>query len=391
MVTINKKGAAFGGALLAVFTLLIASHFIIAQDELARQYTISQYQQTTCGVGGTCATGSVLDPTTARAPSGVTELDPVSSFDNIIDQTADATQSPIFPGGSERIELIGLITKVDSFGNRITQTVTIEVPTLSVVLDPSTGFDISTGLIEAELIVKTENELAQVNTIGSFSYELNGNTVETYSLSDIGRTNNKGERTITQTQPLIFSFAKHIGTFTEDGLSTITFKINDITIEKDGVKFGISDSEFYTAQFFKSDVITKITNEEGGEDIIFPVDDQIKICAQNSFVTFDGEVIPDVVPNAIPHPPMGKVTLLSPDGTSEVIFQAVGEGSCSSATECSSSCTFTNISRNSIYELEFTDPIAVTSFKTPFSQKNYYFSCYFTDETKQARNCSLEP
>jgi len=390
MASINKKGATFGIILLAIPVLLIGSHFIIAEDELARQYTIREFQQTTCGIGGTCITNSVLDPATARAPDGVTELDTVSSTDNIIDQTADATQSPIFPGGSESMELIGVITKVDSFGNRVTKIVSIELPTLSVVLDPETGFDISTGIIEAALIIKTE-PLVQINTVGTFSFVLNGKTVETFVVNDIGRTNSDGERRINDDIPIFFSFAKHVDQFTDDGLSTISLFIDDLVIEKTPDRFGITDSEFYTAQFFKSDAITKVTNEEGGEDIIFPIDDQIKICAQNTFIPFATEEESFGDPIAVPHPPMGMVTLTNPDGTSEVIFQAVGEGTCASTTECESTCTFTDISRNSFYELEYTDPILLTNFTTPFSQKNYAFSCWYTDETKIARNCNIQP
>jgi len=390
MASINKKGATFGIILLAIPVLLIGSHFIIAEDELARQYTIREFQQTTCGIGGTCATNSILDPATARAPEGVIELDPISSTDNIIDQTADATQSPIFPGGSESMELIGVITKVDSFGNRVTETVSIKLPTLSVVLDPETGFDISTGLIEATIIVKTD-PLTNIEFAGSFSYLLNGVEVEQYDVNDIGRTNNNGERVVNSDVPVFFSFAKHVDQFTEDGLSEIVLFINGIEIQKDNSRFGITDSEFYTAQFFKSDVITKITNEEGGDDIIFPIDDQIKICAQNSFIPFATEEDIFGDPVAIPHPPMGTVILINSDGTSEVIFQGVGEGTCSTTTECASTCTFTDISRNSFYELEYADPILLTNFTTPFSQKNYAFSCWYTDETKVARNCNIQP
>ena len=390
MASINKKGAAFGGILITVVVLLIGSHFIIAQDELAQQYTAKEFQQTICGIGGTCATGSVLDPATARAPANVVELDPVSSSDNIIDQTADATQSPIFPGGSESMELIGVITKVDSFGNRVTEVVSIELPTLSVVLDPETGFDISLGIIEAALIIKTE-PLVQINTVGTFSFVLNGQTVETFVINDIGRTNSDGERRINDDNPIFFSFAKHVDQFTNDGLSTISLFIDDLVIEKTPDRFGITDSEFYTAQFFKSDAITKVTNEEGGDDIIFPIDDQIKICAQNTFIPFATEEESFGDPIAVPHPPMGMVTLTNPDGTSEVIFQAVGEGTCTSTTECASTCTFTDIRRNSFYELEYTDPILLTNFTTPFSQKNYAFSCWFTDETQVARNCNIQP
>jgi len=386
----SKKGVAFGGMMAVVVTLLFASHFIIAQDELARQYSASQFTQTTCGIDGTCATGSVLDPATARAPQGVTELDPISSVDNIIDQTADATQSPIFPGGSESMELIGIITKVDSFGNRVTQVVSIELPTLSVVLDPATGFDISTGIIEAVLIIKTE-PLVQLNTVGTFNFVLNGQIVETFRINDIGRTNSDGERRINDSTPIFFSFAKHVDQFTEDGLSTVSLVIEDIVIEKTPDKFGITDSEFYTAQFFKSDVVTKITNEEGGDDIIFPIDDQIKICAQNSFIPFATEEESFGDPVAIPHPPMGTVILINPDGTTDVIFQGVSEGTCTNSTTCDSTCTFTDISRNSFYQLEFNDPILLTNFTTPFSQKNYYFSCFYTDEVKTARFCNLQP
>jgi len=390
MASINKKAAGFGGILLAVVVLLIGSHFIIAQDELARQYTFGQYQQQNCGIGGTCATGSVLDPRTARAPQNVVELDVISSFDNIIDQTADATQSPIFPGGSESMELIGVIVKQDSFGNRVTEVVSIELPTLSVVLDPKTGFDISTGILEATIVVKTD-PLTQISSQGSFNYVLNGQIVERYRIADIGLTNNDGERVITQQMPLIFSFAKHVNQFTEDGLSTVSLVIEDLVIDKTQQKFGITDAIFYTAEFFKSDVITKVTNEQGGEDIIFPIDDQIKICSQNTFVPFATEEESFGDPLAIPHPPFGSVTLLRPDGTSEVIFQGVPEGTCSSATSCDSTCTFTQIARNSFYSLEYNDPLLLTNFTTPFSQKNYYFSCWYTDETKIARNCSLQP
>lgn len=388
MAQVNKKAAGFGGLLgIAVF-LLIASHFIIAQDELARQYTIREFQQTTCGIGGTCATNSVLDPATARAPSGVTELDTISSSDNIIDQTADATQSPIFPGGSESLELIGVIVKQDSFGNRVTETVSIEIPSLSVILDPDTGFDISTGIIEATIVVKAE-PLTQINSLGTFNYVLNGQIVETYRVSDNGRTNSDGERVITQNQPLIFSFAKHIDQFTEDGLSEVSLVIADLVIDTPQ-SFGINNAIFYTAEFFKSDVITKITNEQGGEDIIFPLDNEIRICAQNTFTPFATDIESFGDPVAIPHPPMGSVTLINPDGSSQVIFQATPEGTCSGTT-CESTCTFTTIARNSFYQLEYTDPILLTNFTTPFSQKNYAFSCWYTDDTKLARDCSLVP
>jgi len=390
MASINKKGAAFGGLLLAVVTLLIGSHFIIAQDELARQYTPQQFSETTCGIGGTCASQSVLDPATARPPASVVDLETVSSFDNIIDQTADATQSPIFPGGSESMELIGIIVKQDSFGNRVTETVSIELPSLSVILDPDTGFDISTGLLEATIVVKTD-PLAQISSEGTFNWVLNGQVVETFRVVDIGRTNGDGERVITQQMPLIFSFAKHVDQFTEDGLSSVSLVIQNLEIDKTPQRFGINNAIFYTAEFFKSDVITKVTNESGGEDIIFPIDNQIRICSQNTFIPFDTSVESFGDPVAIPHPPMGNVKLTRPDGTMQEIFPSVDEGICSSATECESTCTFTDIRRNSFFTLEYSDPILIQNFTTPFSQKNYAFSCWYTDETKVARDCSLTP
>jgi len=390
MASINKKAAGFGGILGAVVVLLIASHFIIAQDELAQQYSFQDFQNTVCP--SVCATGSILDPNTGKAPANVNELDTVSSTDNIIDQTADATQSPIFPGGSESMELVGFITKVDSLGNRVTETVRIELPTLSVVLDPKTGFDISTGFIEAELLIKTE-PLAEIITTGTFNYVLNGVIVETFQLNDVGRTNSDGERIINGNTPIVFSFEKHVDVFIEDGLSEIVLVIETIEIEKAPDKFGIVNSEFYTAEFFKSDVITKVTNEEGGDDIIFPIDDQIKICAQNNAeIDAEGNAIP-----TIPSPPMGKVDLTRPDGTIETIFQGVTEGSlnCSvgldGSTICDSTCTFTNIARNSFYQLEYTDPIKLVNFTTPFSQKNYYFECHYVNVMKDSIMCNLDP
>ncbi len=383
MASINKKAAGFGGILFAVVILLVASHFIIAQDQLAQQYNFQDFQNTLCPP--VCATGSVLDPNTARAPANVNELDTVSSTDNIIDQTADATQSPIFPGGSESMELVGFITKVDSLGNRVTETVRIELPTLSVVLDPATGFDISTGFIEAELLIKTE-PLAEIITTGTFNYVLNGVIVETIQLSDVGRTNSDGERIINGLTPIVFSFEKHVDVFIEDGLSEIVLVIETIEIQKTPDRFGIVNSEFYTAEFFKSDVITKVTNEQGGEDIIFPIDDQIKICAQNNAeIDADGNAIP-----TIPSPPMGKVDLTRPDGTIETIFQGVLEGTCTDGI-CDSTCTFTNIARNSFYQLEYTDPIKLVNLTTPFSQKNYYFECHYVNVMKDSVMCNLDP
>jgi len=390
MASINKKAAGFAGILLAVVTILIGSHFIIAQDELAQQYSRQQFEQTTCGIGGTCATQSVLDPATARAPADVTELDVISSFDNIIDQTADATQSPIFPGGSDTMELIGVIVKQDSFGTRVTETVSIELPSLSVILDPETGFDISTGILEATIVVKTD-PLTNISTEGTFNYVLNGQVVERFRVVDIGLTNPDGERVITQQMPLIFSFAKHVDQFTEDGLSEISLVIEDLVIERTGQRFGINDAIFYTAEFFKSDIIIKVTNESGGEDIIFPIDNQIRICSQNTFIPFDISVESFGDPVAIPSPPMGNVLLTRPDGTTLEIFPTVSEGTCPSGTQCDSTCTFTDIRRNSFYTLEFSDPLLIQNFTTPFSQKNYAFSCWYTNEDKIARDCSLQP
>lgn len=384
MASFNKKAVGFGGILGAAVVLLIASHFIIAQDQLAQQYSFQEFQKTQCPP--VCATGSVLDATTAKAPSNVNELDTISSVDNIIDQTADATQSPIFPGGSESMELVGFITKVDSLGNRVTEQVSISLQTLSVILDPETGFDISTGFIEVELLIKTQ-PLSEIITTGTFSYLLNGNVVQTVLLNDIGRTNSDGERIINGETPITFSFAEHVDTFTNEGLSNVVLLIDELEIEKTPNIFGITDAEFYTAQFFKSDLITKITNEQGGEDIIFPVDDQIKICAQNNAVVNEmGDAVA-----TIPSPPMGKVDLTRPDGTTETIFQGVNEGTCGADGLCESICTFTDISRNSFYSLEFNDPIKITNVTTPFSQKNYYFECHYVNELKNSIMCSLEP
>ena len=330
MASIRKKSAVFGGLLGAVVVLLIASHFIIAQDELARQYSFQQFQQTKCSTDGTCATGSVLDPATGNTPEGVTDLDVISSEDSIIDQTADATQSPIFPGGSKSMELVGVITKVDSFGNRSVEKVSIKLPTLSVVLDPKTGFDISVGHIEAQLVLITD-PLTQVTTTGTFNYVINGKVVESYKVMDTGRTNSDGEKVLNEQTPIIFSFAKHINEFTEEGISQVSLVIADLVIEKTPLKYGVTDSVFYTAEFFKSDVITKVTNEQGGSDIIFPIDDKIKICAQNSFVPFSTDAQTFGDPQSIPSPPMGNVKLTRPDGTSDIIFPAVAKGTCSSS------------------------------------------------------------
>jgi hypothetical protein len=381
---LNKKAVGFGGILGAVVILLIASHFIIAQDQLAKQYSFENYQTTVCPP--VCATGSVLDPATGNAPNNVNELDIVTSTDNIIDQTADATQSPIFPGGSESMELVAFVTKVDSLGNRVTEEVSISLPTLSVVLDPETGFDISTGFIETDLLIKTE-PLSEIVTTGIFNYLLNGVVVETFAISDVGRTNSDGERIINGNTPIDFSFEANVDIFTEDGLSEIVLQIESLEIIKTPDKFGIVNADLYTAQFFKSDVITKITNEEGGEDIIFPIDDQIKICAQNGAIVDEmGNAV-----GSIPSPPMGKVDLTRPDGTVETIFQGVPEGTCDADGLCESICTFTDIARNSFYELEYFDPIKLVNFSTPISQKNYYFECHFVNEMKNSKNCSLEP
>lgn len=390
MATINKKGAAFGGILLAVVVLLIGSHFIIAQDELARQYSSEQFRQTLCKPDGTCASGSVLDPSTGITPDSVTDLEVVSSEDSIVDQTADATQSPIFPGGSESMELVGVITKVDSLGGRTTEKVSIKLPTLSVVLDPATGVDISSGHIEAQLIIITD-PLTQITTTGTFNYVLNGEVIESFTIMDTGRTNSDGEKVINEQTPVVFFFAEHINQFTEDGLSEVQLVIQDLVVDKVPQKYGVTNSVFYTAEFFKSDVVTKVTNEQGGTDIIFPIDDKIKICAQNSFVPFSTDAQTFGDPQSIPHPPMGDVKLTRPDGTSDIIFPAVEKGTCSSPTQCNSTCTFTDIARNSIYLLEYSDPLLMTSISTPFSQKNYYFSCWYTDETQSARNCSIMP
>jgi len=198
---------------------------------------------------------------------------------------------------------------------------------------------------------------------------------------------------ITQQTPLIFSFAKHVDQFTEDGLSEVSLVIEDLVIERTATaqKFGINDAIFYTAEFFKSDVITKVTNESGGEDIIFPIDNQIRICSQNTFIPFDTSAESFGDPVAIPHPPMGNVLLTRPDGTTLEIFPTVPEGTCPSATLCDSTCTFTDIRRNSFYTLEYSDPLLIQNFTTPFSQKNYAFSCWYTSEDKIARDCSLQP
>jgi len=368
----NKKALGFGGILMVGVLLLFVSHFVIAQDNLAATITQQEYIETQCPPA--CATGSNLNINTGNTEA---ELETVTSFDNIIDQTGDETQSPLFPK-SESIKLIADITKIDSNGNEVTERVTIEVPSLSVILDPESGADFSEGFIRVEMFAESE-PLTQLDGFGRVNFRSEQTLLEQFSITFVGRTNNDGIILVNQGTPLVFSFAEHLDEFPNGRVSTLFITIEGLQITKiPDQKFALQNSVLYQTDFFKSDLVTKITDEMGGDSIVFPIDDNLKICAQNNV---------DANTNAtIPHPPMGSVELLNQDGTTTTIFQGVTEGVGGDST-----CTFTDIARNSFYQLEFTDPIKITNFTTPFSQKNYYFSCYYTDETKAARVCNLDP
>ena len=220
--------------------------------------------------------------------------------------------------------------------------------------------------------VESESVLS-VNGNGFFSLRLNGVTDSgLVGLSVAGIPDQNGLIPIsfvtTQGRSLLyqFSFAENIEKFPVDSTTQISARVFDFNLLQDHRdEFAIESSMVFTMDIINSQDAVVITNEEGGVDLIFPIDDTLRISAS----TQGGN---------LPTPVIGGITIIDDSQTvigsssGSVLSTAGSDGSFGEST----SLVDLEIARNSRYTIEIGLPTTLSFvLSTPLSQKNYDFSC----------------
>jgi len=328
---------------------------------------------------------------TTGAGTDLTELpDVVTSSDSIGNQIRDES---LLPNASPSFLLNAEITKIDSTGRATTSSVSFEFSQLAFVED-TTARDFSEGFIEVRMEVEGEENVNAVLS-GDFDVLIAGKTIFSQPLTlkvDQPVTDSNGKSTVLFVDPIgrandlyTFSFEDNIDLFPDGQLTEVTFEIRNVRLISNSDQFALDNSEFFSMVINHDSSKTVIVNEQGEPSLVSLIDDQLTISALPKSIEGD----------CIPNPPMGDVFLSTASNPSDrtKIFSAVGTGQKSAVPVCSNplpTVSITDIARNTDYIIQFTDPLDTVEISTPNSQKNYNFSCQFTDLTLSVRECNFQ-
>ena len=328
---------------------------------------------------------------TTGAGTDLTELpDVVTSSDSIGNQIRDES---LLPNASPSFLLNAEITKIDSTGRATTSSVSFEFSQLAFVED-TTARDFSEGFIEVRMELEGEENVNAILS-GDFDVLIAGKTIFSQPLTlkvDQPVTDSNGKSTVLFIDPIgrandlyTFSFEDNIDLFPDGQLTEVTFEIRNVRLISNSDQFALDNSEFFSMVINHDSSKTVIVNEKGEPSLVSLMDNQLTISALPKSIEGD----------CIPNPPMGDVFLSTASNPSDrtKIFSAVGTGQKSAVPVCSNplpTVSITDIARNTDYIIQFTDPLDTVEISTPNSQKNYNFSCQFTDLTLSVRECNFQ-
>ncbi|MCP6727447.1 MAG: hypothetical protein KJI69_05560 [Patescibacteria group bacterium] len=314
----------------------------------------------------------------------------VTSSDSIGTQLRDES---LLPDASPSFLLNADITKIDSTGHATKSTVSFAFTPLAFVED-TTNIDFSEGFIEVRMEIEGEENVNAVLT-GDFDVLIAGTTIFSNPLTlkvDQPVTDSDGKSTVLFVDPLgreneiyTFSFEDNIDLFPDGQLTELTFEIRNVRLLSNSDQFALDNSEFFSMVINHDSSKTVIVNEKGESSLVSLLDNQLTISALPKSIEGD----------CIPNPPMGDVFLSTASNPSDrtKIFSAVGTGQKNAIPVCFNPLpivSITDIARNTDYIIQFTDPLDTVEISTPNSQKNYNFSCQFTDLTLSVRECNFQ-
>lgn len=300
--------------------------------------------------------------------------EPVTSDDPIVQQIGDENiENPIsvYPT-SETVGLLVEVTKVDSDGVRTTEEFRQEFVPLDFLGDPVTGRDFSEGSLEFRMWIETESQVS-FNGNGFFSLRLNeisdsgliglvvAGIPDQSGLIPISFVTTEGS-----SQLFKYSIAENLEKFPLDTTTEISARIFDFNVLEDlRDEFTIDSATVFTMDIINSQDVIVLTNEEGGVDLIFPNDDNIRISAStqggNTPTPVMGTIsVKDAEQNVLATSPLTTLNMADSDGS-------FGE---------STTLIDLEITRNTRYTIEIGLPTPLSFvLDTPISQKNYDFSC----------------
>ncbi len=314
----------------------------------------------------------------------------VTSSDSIGNQIRDES---LLPNASPSFFLNADITKIDSTGHATTSTVSFAFTPLAFVED-TTNIDFSEGFIEVRMEIEGEENVNAVLT-GDFDVLIADRTILSQPITlkvDQPVTDANGKSTVLfvdvlgrENEIYTFSFEDNIDLFPDGQLTELTFQIRNVRLLSNSDQFGLDNSEFFSMVINHDSSKTVIVNEQGEPSLVSLIDDQLTISALPKSIEGD----------CIPNPPMGDVFLSTASNPSDrtKIFSAVGTGQKNAIPVCFNplpTVSITDIARNTDYIIQFTDPLDTVEISTPNSQKNYNFSCQFTDLTLSVRECNFQ-
>ena len=313
----------------------------------------------------------------------------VTSDDSAIEQIRDET---IIPDASPSFKLNADITKIDSTGHATTSSVSFSFRQLAFVED-TTAIDFSEGFIEIRMEIEGQNNVNAI-LLGDFDVLIDDRKIITekfnLKLEQI-RTDSDGKSTVlfvdlvgNQDSLYTFSFEDNINRFPDGKLTEVRFEINNLRLQSNLDEFALDQGEVFSMIINHDSSKTVIINERGESSLISLKDDAITISALPKSIGND----------CIPNPPMGDVFLSTINNPNDrvKIFSAVGTGQRDATPTCFNqlpTVSITDIARNTGYLIQFTDPATNIEITTPNSQKDYNYSCQYSDVTKTLRVCNF--
>jgi len=360
---------------------------------------------------------SLPPPNTIECMTGSTDPDcllgidqpeepPITSDNSTTTQVCDELDISC---GTSTLSLTTLLTKIDSQGNKIFTTDTLQLSGLSFFIEEGTSIDYSTGFIELEAKALSSENLGIVGT-GLLDVLINNQTIltdlilfsidgkacetepcpvescdfeeecnfrfDTDSVFGVFSDIFDGQVLGTTSPSYKFSFEEHFDKFPDSQVSTLEFVIKslDFTLE-DGKKYGESQFSVFTMQIDKDPNQLVIVNEEGIIEKIFPTDTLLTY-ANGGQTYYDGLNCRSYWSRA-----MGTIEIFNSED--ELLASANLPG-----TTCSRTAIIkltVTLTRDETYRLVHTpniatDPTSSTffdeTFTTPKSQKNYALQCY---------------
>ncbi len=313
----------------------------------------------------------------------------VTSDDSAIEQIRDET---VIPNASPSFKLNADITKIDSTGHATTSRVSLSFTQLAFVED-TTAIDFSEGFIEIRMEVEGQENVNAILT-GDFDVLIDDRKIITeqfnLKLAQI-RTDSQGKSTVLFIDPIgnqdslfTFSFEDNLNRFPDGQLTEIRFEINNLRLQSNLDEFALDQGEVFSMTINHDSSQTVIINERGEPSLISLKDDTITISALPKSIGND----------CIPNPAFGDVFLSTVSNPNDrvKIFSAVGTGQRDDTPTCFNqlpTVSITDIARNTGYLIQFTDPATTIEISTPNSQKDYNYSCQYSDVTKTLRVCNF--